>query len=141
QIPAIDIESAMTPAYNGALVPVMQTSTALTFTVDTAGTPADNNLELATMVQNAMFLRPAGSANLNYVANGLVDANDDALTLQNTGSAYAAAVTYPNSTLSTNLKLAARYIIYGLQTQAYYMQTGGFDNHSNEVAAGNTATG
>jgi uncharacterized protein (DUF1501 family) len=93
------------------------------------------------LVQNAMYLRPTASANLKFVANGLVGANNDSVTLQTTGSAYAPAVTYPNTGLATNLRLAARYIIYGLQTQAYYMQTGGFDTHANEVVAGNTAAG
>lgn len=140
QIPAIDVEGSLVPAFNGSLVPVLRDPNTFRFNVD-AGTPNDNNLALQMLVQNAMFLRPAAGTNLKYVAQGTFGANNDSTVLRTTGSTYTPAVTYPNSQLSTDLKLAARYIINGLQTQCYYLSTGGFDNHANEVQAANPHLG
>ena len=142
QIPAIDLETSMVPAFNGALVPVLANPATFRFSAD-AGTPNDNNLALAVLKQNAMFLRPTAHPNLQYAAAGIIGANNDSAVLQNTGASYQPhpQALYPNSGLSTTLRTVARYVIYGLQTQCYYLNTGGFDNHANEVQLGNPSLG
>jgi uncharacterized protein (DUF1501 family) len=50
--------------------------------------------------------------------------------------------TYPaNNALAAQLKIVAQLIAGGLKTRIYMVSMGGFDNHSNQVASGNTATG
>jgi uncharacterized protein (DUF1501 family) len=51
---------------------------------------------------------------------------------------------YPPSgqnALADQLKIVARLIAGGLKTRAYLLSMGGFDNHSNQVAASDTTTG
>lgn len=51
---------------------------------------------------------------------------------------YPAAGT---NSLADQLKIVARLIAGGLKTKIYMVSMGGFDSHSNQVVAGNTATG
>ncbi len=48
---------------------------------------------------------------------------------------------YPNTTLGNQLKTVARFISGGSRTKVYMARKGGWDNHVNEVVAGNTTTG
>jgi uncharacterized protein (DUF1501 family) len=51
-------------------------------------------------------------------------------------------VTYPtNNSLADQLKIVSRLIHGGLQTKIYYVTLGGFDTHSDQVSATDTATG
>ena len=45
------------------------------------------------------------------------------------------------NTLADQFKIVARLIAGGLKTRTYLVGMGGFDNHSNQVAAGDTTTG
>ena len=48
---------------------------------------------------------------------------------------------YTDTNLSEKLKNVAKLIAGGLKTKVYVVQIGGFDNHDNQVVAGNTKTG
>ncbi len=49
---------------------------------------------------------------------------------------------YPaNNSLAQQLKIVARLVAGGLKTKLYLVGMGGFDNHSNQVNTGDTATG
>lgn len=48
-------------------------------------------------------------------------------------AAYKPAVTYPTSTLATNLQLVAAAIIENLGVRIGYVSLGGFDTHANEL--------
>jgi uncharacterized protein (DUF1501 family) len=48
---------------------------------------------------------------------------------------------YDASDLSEKLKNVAKLISGGLKTKVYVVQIGGFDNHDNQVVAGETSTG
>ena len=48
---------------------------------------------------------------------------------------------YTDSDLSEKLKHVARLISGGLKTKVFVVQIGGFDNHDNQVVAGETKTG
>ncbi len=55
----------------------------------------------------------------------------------NNGS-NSAAVTYPSTSLSNQLKSVARFISGGLQTKVYLVKIGGFDTHDTQVASNTT---
>lgn len=55
----------------------------------------------------------------------------------NTGS-NSASVTYPNTSLSNQLKSVARFISGGLQTKVYLVKISGFDTHDIQVASNTT---
>jgi len=50
----------------------------------------------------------------------------------------SASVTYPNTSLSNQLKSVARFISGGLQTKVYLVKIGGFDTHDIQVASNTT---
>ena len=50
----------------------------------------------------------------------------------------SATVTYPNTSLSNQLKSVARFISGGLQTKVYLVKIGGFDTHDIQVASNTT---
>jgi hypothetical protein len=47
----------------------------------------------------------------------------------------SSAVTYPNTSLSNQLKSVARFISGGLETKVYLVKIGGFDTHDAQVAS------
>jgi uncharacterized protein (DUF1501 family) len=56
----------------------------------------------------------------------------------NTGT-NSSTVTYPNTSLSNQLKTVARFISGGLQTKVYLVKIAGFDTHINQIAANTTS--
>lgn len=140
EFPAIDLETSMSAAFSGARVPVLNNLASYAFQYD-ARTPADNLVEAAALQANALLMRAPGNPNLQVAATGIVNAINSSTLLQTVGSNYVPAVPYPNNALANSLKLAARYIIHGLPTEAYYTNTGGFDTHANEAVLGAPHTG
>ncbi|MCC6671518.1 MAG: DUF1501 domain-containing protein [Planctomycetes bacterium] len=142
QLPALDLEGALNPSFNGYQVPVVPNPTTFRFLSDTA-TPSniDANTELAALRANAALLRPTADPELLYVANGIVSAYDNSQLIQTTGTTYSPSVTYPGTALGNTLRNAARFIIGGLDTQIYFTSTGGLDTHANEVQAGASELG
>jgi uncharacterized protein (DUF1501 family) len=140
QLPALDIEGAMSGAFSGYRVPVMRNPATFQFAYDT-GTRNDNVLQAQLLHSNALVLRPTAGPTLQVAASGIASAVTDSALLQSTGASYTPRVTYPNSTLATDLRLAARYITAGLGTHVYYASTGGWDLHANLAVRGAGHTG
>lgn len=62
--------------------------------------------------------------------------------IKNAYNKAANLATYPaNNSLAAQLKIVARLIKGGLKTRVYMVSTGGFDTHSNQVSATDTAVG
>lgn len=53
---------------------------------------------------------------------------------------YSPSVTYPNTGFSQAMRAIAGAMVRGIGTRVFYVTTGGFDTHSNQVA-GNSLTG
>lgn len=51
------------------------------------------------------------------------------------GKAGSSSVTYPGSQLATSLKLVAKLIAGGMPTRVFYVSQGGYDTHTNQLAA------
>jgi uncharacterized protein (DUF1501 family) len=136
QIPAVDIESRLNDAFSGQRVPVMTSAAAFAFDSDT-GTSADRNLELSMIDLNARALRPTADPGLQYVAGAIADAYADSQLVQTAAASYVPGATYPTSTLSTRMQLAAALITGNLGADVYLVDTGGFDTHANQTVAGN----
>lgn len=141
-IPAINILSSQSPAFQGSRVPVFTRVSDFQFVFDgSTWARTDNALQLATLEGNAQALRAGAGPALMHIAGGTADAVADSAMLQSVGASYAPKATYPSSTLSSHLQIAARYITGGLQTRIYYASTGGFDTHANQVASGSPELG
>ncbi|MHC4897071.1 MAG: DUF1501 domain-containing protein [Planctomycetota bacterium] len=140
QIPAMDIQSRMSNAFSGSRVPVFTNPSAFAFQFD-ALTGWDSTVEAATIQANAAVPRPGADDNLKFVAGGVTQAFADSNLIQTAGANYTPKATYPNNSLARRLQLAARYIVNGVKTQVYYTDTGGFDNHANEIQQGTPELG
>ncbi len=137
-IPALDIQSAMSPVFTGHPVPVVKNIANFQFRTDPR-TSLDSKLELRKIRAHAALSRTGADPSLVFTAASEVEAYDAAATLQATGKAYKPAVAYPaGNPLNRSFQLMARYIIYGLKTHVYYFFLGGFDTHSAEATRLNT---
>ncbi|SHN07109.1 DUF1501 domain-containing protein [Flavobacterium xinjiangense] len=76
---------------------------------------------------------------IQYIINNDTSANSYAQTISNSFNNGSNSLTYPNTSLSNQLKTVARFISGGLQTKVYLVKVGGFDTHDMQVAANNTA--
>lgn len=139
-MPAIAVDSTLSPSFNPARVPVLLNSDTFGMTFD-AQSPADNALEKLAIRVNSMWLRPTPHPNLAFLAQATVAAMDSSEILQAIGSGYTPRVQYPNSALARAFQLAARYVTGGLPSHVYYLRTGGFDNHANLATVGNPVAG
>lgn len=140
QIPAMDLQSRMSNAFSGSRVPVFTNPSAFAFQFDTY-TGWDSQVEQATIQANAAVARPGADANLQYIAGGIAESFANSDLIQNSGGSYTPKATYPSNTLANRLQIAARYIVSGVKTQIYYTDTGGFDNHANEIQQGTPEQG
>ncbi len=140
QIPAMDLQSRMSNAFSGSRVPVFTNPAAFAFQFDTL-TGWDSAVEEKTIRDNAAVTRPGADPNLQYIAAGIVESFANSDLIQKAGADYTPKATYPNNALATRLQVAARYIVSGVQTQIYYTDTGGFDNHANEIQQGTPELG
>jgi uncharacterized protein (DUF1501 family) len=90
--------------------------------------------ERATATRIASYA-PPHRPHLSFVNGSLRGALD---TLDRVASinAYAPSVTYPNNGFALALRTVAGSIARGIGTRVYWVQTGGFDTHSNQGNAG-----
>ena len=51
------------------------------------------------------------------------------------------SVNYPSSSLGNQMRTVARMLSGGIRTKVFLTSTGGWDNHNDQVQAGNTGTG
>ena len=139
EIPALDLESAQSQAFQGIRVPVVADLASFKFGYDT-GTWQDNEVEARTMSQCAMFMRPATNSTLQVIAKTTNEALRAVQSISANGT-YQPRVTYPNSELAKNLLTAAKFIVAGLPIPIYYLSTGEFDLHANMSNFGSGHTG
>lgn len=83
---------------------------------------------------------PFGRPHLSFV-NGSVRAALDTLDRVASVNSYAPTVTYPNNGFALALRTVAGSLVRSLGTRVYWVQTGGFDTHSGQGAAGGGAYG
>lgn len=76
---------------------------------------------------------------IQYILNNDAATNSYAQSISNSFNSGSNTLTYPNTSLSNQLKTVARFISGGLQTKVYLVKLGGFDTHDMQVAANNTA--
>jgi uncharacterized protein (DUF1501 family) len=78
---------------------------------------------------------PADRPHLSFVNGSLRGALD---TLDRVGSvnSYVPSLAYPNNGFAMALRAVAGSIVRGIGTRVYWVQTGGFDTHSNQGNAG-----
>lgn len=75
---------------------------------------------------------------IQYIINNDTSTNSYAQTITNSFNSGSNSLTYPNTSLSNQLKTVARFISGGLETKVYLVKVGGFDTHDMQVAANNT---
>ena len=75
---------------------------------------------------------------IQYIVNNDTYANTYAQSITNSFNSGTNTLSYPNTSLSNQLKTVARFISGGLQTKVYLVKVGGFDTHETQVAANNT---
>ncbi|WP_348810398.1 DUF1501 domain-containing protein [Flavobacterium maritimum] len=75
---------------------------------------------------------------IQYIINNDTSTNTYAQTISNSFNSGSNSLTYPNTSLSNQLKTVARFISGGLQTKVYLVKLNGFDTHDKQVAANDT---
>lgn len=75
---------------------------------------------------------------IQYIINNDTTTNTYAQTISNSFNSGTNTITYPNTSLSNQLKTVARFISGGLQTKIYLVKLSGFDTHDKQVAANDT---
>ncbi|MFE3868493.1 DUF1501 domain-containing protein [Flavobacterium sp. LS2P90] len=75
---------------------------------------------------------------IKYIINNDASTNSYAQSISSSFNSGSNSLTYPNTSLSNQLKTVARFISGGLQTKVYLVKVGGFDTHDLQVAANNT---
>lgn len=75
---------------------------------------------------------------IQYIINNDATTNSYAQTISNSFNSGSNTLSYPNTSISNQLKTVARFISGGLQTNVYLVKVGSFDTHDMQVAAKNT---
>jgi uncharacterized protein (DUF1501 family) len=75
---------------------------------------------------------------IQYIINNDASTNSYAQSISTSFNSGSNTLTYPNTSLSNQLKTVARFISGGLQTKVFLVKVGGFDTHDMQVAANNT---
>ena len=78
---------------------------------------------------------PSHRPHLSFV-NGSLRGALDTLDRVASVNSYAPSLTYPNNGFALALRTVAGSIARGIGTRVYWVQTGGFDTHSNQGNAG-----
>lgn len=75
---------------------------------------------------------------IQYIIDNDAATNSYAQTISNSFNSGTNSISYPDTSLSNQLKTVARFISGGLQTKIYLVKVGGFDTHEKQVAASDT---
>jgi uncharacterized protein (DUF1501 family) len=73
-----------------------------------------------------------------YILNNDTSTNTYAQTISAAFNAGSNSITYPNTSLSNQLKTVAKFISGGLETKVYLVKISGFDTHNLQVASNTT---
>jgi uncharacterized protein (DUF1501 family) len=68
------------------------------------------------------------------------DAVQGAIEFRDALRSYSSAVTYPNTSLAEGLQMLAQVIVTIPAVKVVYVETGGFDNHSDQIAGADSRT-
>lgn len=96
----------------------------------------DRANQLATFEKNYARSFPADTALATLDTTGL-DAVKGAAQVQAATATYNSPIAYPNNPLAAGLKMAAQLITTVPEADLLYVQMGGFDNHSAQIATQN----
>jgi len=75
---------------------------------------------------------------IQYILNNDTSTNTYAQTISAAFNAGSNSITYPNTSLSNQLKTVAKFISGGLETKVYLVKISGFDTHNLQVASNTT---
>jgi uncharacterized protein (DUF1501 family) len=75
---------------------------------------------------------------IQFILNNDTSTNTYAQSISTAFNAGTNTVTYPNTSLSNQLKSVAKFISGGLQTKVYLVKIGGFDTHDLQVESNTT---
>lgn len=100
-----------------------------------------NFYNLINGIQSPAPNTPAGYE-LSYIRQIAEQTDQYATVITAAANNVAQQGTYPaNNSLAAQLKIVAQLVAGGLKTKIYMVSMGSFDNHSNQVVSGATATG
>ena len=100
-----------------------------------AGAEAQNERQAATRISSHV---PVNRPHLSFV-NGSIRGALETLDRVASVNTYASSVTYPNNGFALALRTVAGAMIRGIGTKVFWVQTGGFDTHASQGAAGGGA--
>ena len=75
---------------------------------------------------------------IQFILNNDTSTNTYAQTISAAFNSGSNSVTYPNTSLSNQLKTVAKFISGGLETKVYLVKISGFDTHNLQVASNTT---
>lgn len=118
-------------------------STSLQGPVQSMGMAISNPSSFYNLISNKVESTPNTLAGkeLKYLREVANQTNLYANTIKAAAAKVTKQGTYPNTSLANQLKIVAQLIGGGLKTKVYYVSMGGFDTHSTQVVATDTATG
>jgi uncharacterized protein (DUF1501 family) len=131
----------------GRTVAQYSVSTAGAVALSSASGASGTNLQaIRTAAQNDLLTNPNNNLFETAFAGLTNEAISDSALLATVLSGNAPFTTaFPASTLGQQLRMVARLVAaaptLGLKRQVFFVRTGGFDLHDNQVTAGNTTSG
>ena len=97
-----------------------------------AGAEAQNERIAATQISSHV---PVNRPHLSFV-NGSIRGALETLDRVASVNTYVSSVTYPNNGFALALRTVAGAMVRGIGTKVFWVQTGGFDTHASQGAAG-----
>jgi uncharacterized protein (DUF1501 family) len=76
-----------------------------------------------------------GGRAVDFISRTALDAQHSSEEIRNIAAKFQNQANYPGSVLGNSLKLVAKLIGGGLSTRIYYVSQGGYDTHTNQLAA------
>ncbi len=118
-------------------------NTALQGPIQSMGMAISNPSSFYNLISNKVETTPNTLAGkeLKYLREVANQTNLYANSIKNAAAKVTKQATYPNTSLANQLKIVAQLIGGGLKTKIYFVSIGGFDTHSTQVVATDTATG
>lgn len=113
-------------------VPTIPDARTYSLSSPNSGAEALNERAAATRMAN---YAPSHRPHLSFV-NGSLRGALDTLDRVASVNSYVSSITYPNNGFALALRTVAGSIARGIGTRVYWVQTGGFDTHSNQGNAG-----
>lgn len=139
-LPALDLEPYPSPVFSGYRVPAVVDAGSLNLNFDW-NSPEDSAVGRLALESGAAYTEMATTGLIHEVAALEAHAHRFAGALRELGRGYSPRVGYPNTPLSSELQLAARYLSAGAPIQLFHLKTSGFDTHSLQALRNDTGRG